>query len=564
MLDELHIANVALIRDAWFEPSSAFTVITGETGTGKTALLNALKLVVGERAEAGMVREGEQELRVEGRFFLSHHFTNQSNQDNPDNEGILITRRVGTQGRSRVTIDGQMASVSELSCGVGASVDLCGQHEHQRLLKPSEQRVLLDAWGGEEIAEPKQAYQSAFAARQQARKYKEELQQQYAASSQELDQAKFVIAQIEKVDPQPHEYETLLEEMPRYEHAEILLRDLQQAKQLLNGMVDNQSGSDVAQGSSVLDALEVLSSTLGHMSTLDATFKSSLNQVQDAYYNLEDVSHVLASYADAIEFSPEELERRENRIAQLQGLMRTYGPRMEDVFTALEKAKEQVGLVEEKDELFARAQEKLDQTEEALSRAAEKLAQARRSVLPRFLKEINQQLALLDMGSASVEGKLEDEMPEQWNMWGSQSFELLFSPGTGLRAQKLSAIASGGEISRVMLAIKVVVGNHDEAETLVFDEIDAGVGGKAAVALADVLTALSKTHQIIVVTHLPQVAAQADTHYRVYKTDEAGLETRLELLDDSQREHELARMLSGTVTQTSLRHAQELLANSVR
>lgn len=547
MLDELHITDVALIRDAWFTPSPRFTVITGETGTGKTALLNAFKLAVGERAEAGLVREGQHELRVEARFYRPQQAA----------DDVVVVRRVGAQGRSRVAIDGAMASVRDLAEGVGASVDLCGQHEHQRLLHAKEQRVLFDAWAEDFIGPAKERYYQAFLDHRDALAYLDDLRQREQQGAYELDQARFVVAQVEAVDPQEGEYEQLLAEMPRFEHGETLLRELKRAQHVIAGA---GSASDNQSHEPLLDSLEELSASLARAGEVDSRFAAMASQVKDAYFTLEDMVHTLASFEDSIDFSPEELQRRQDRIAAFQGLMRSFGPRMEDVFSAYHQAVEHLRLFEQKDEVLSQAQARLDAAEASLLHAAEALAQARHEAAPRFEAAINEQLAHLDMGSAHVICALEDMPRAQWNAWGSQTFDLLFAAGSDLQPHKLSSIASGGEISRVMLAIKVVVGSHDQAETLVFDEIDAGVGGKAAVALADVLAELAQSHQVIVVSHLPQVAAKADVHYRVYKSEQDGLETCLEELTGESREEEIARMLSGTVTPTSLSHARELLA----
>lgn len=243
MLDEMHIANVALIRDTLFQPSSGMTVITGETGSGKTALLNALKLLVGERANAGMIREGAAELAVEGRFFLEsaegdeqevpaeqsgsaqqgvsteHSGSVEQEMRVSSEDGTVVCRRVGLNGRSRVTINGSLAGVKDLAAGVGASIDLCGQHEHQQLLNAAYQRKLFDRWGASSIGPALERYQEAFDACAAAQAEVERLQKLREADSVALDRARFTAEQIAAVDPQPGEYEALLQELPFYENA---------------------------------------------------------------------------------------------------------------------------------------------------------------------------------------------------------------------------------------------------------------------------------------------------------------------------------------------------------
>ena len=540
MLDELHISNVALIRNAWFAPADSFTVITGETGSGKTALLNALKLVIGARGEASMVSEGEEELTVEGRFF---------SQDS--NEEDLVVRRINAKGRSRVTINGSMAQVKELSQGIGASVDLCGQHEHQRLMDITHQRKLLDSWGGKPVEDAYGAYQDAYMEVSRARAELKRCQEEINSGEERLEEAKFIVRRIEEVDPQVGEYEALLEELPRFEHAEALMHSAQVVHESLSGE------------RAVLESLDEVIASLESMVAIDTKLSEALQEARSSYYSLEDVLQSVSAYRASIDFSQEELEFKQERIAQFQGLMRSYGPRMEDVFECLEQNKSFLSRFTSREELLSQAQTNVSKAEKKLSQTAHALSKARHKALPSFLDAVNAQLERLEMGSAHLEGEFRDLEYEKWTKEGSQTFELLFVPAKDLKPQKLNQIASGGEMSRVMLAIKVVLGERDEVDTLVFDEIDAGVGGQTARALASVLKDLSLTHQVIVVTHLPQVAVCADKHFCVKKAeDDQGVQTTIELLEDTEREHEIARMLSGKVNEISLAHAKELLGSS--
>lgn len=539
MIDEVHISNVALIRDATFEPSPHLTVVTGETGSGKTALLNALRLLVGDRADSSLVREGEDELRVEGRFFSSQS----------DEEGDIVVRRIGAHGRSRVNINGSPSSLKELSFGIGQSVDLCGQHEHQRLIKPTNQRELFDLWGAKEIKNPLKAYRASLKTAEECASELSRLQELEKSDDIALDRARFTIDQIDAVFPEEGEYETLLEEMPRYEHAETLI------------MQSSLAHQNLADSDGVIDKLEQARMSLNKIMALDPSVKDIASQVDDAFFTLEEVSRNLANYRDSIDFSPEELEQKQERLSALQGLMRGFGPRMEDVFASYDKARTTVKEYSDRDELIAQAISKRDHAEKNLAECAQALAKARMNAFPQFAKAVNAQLERLEMGSAHIDGLFEDLPREKWTMWGSQSFEFTFAPGEGLRAQPLTTIASGGEMSRVMLALKVVLDEVDQVETLIFDEIDAGVGGQTAVAIAQVLADLAKNHQVIVVTHLAQVAVMGDTHYVVTKSDEAYPCSHVERLDKQNRVQEIARMLSGDITEVSLEHAREMIAS---
>ena len=538
MIDEVHIRDVALIHEATFVPSPAFTVVTGETGTGKTALLNALKILVGERAGASFVREGCEELQVEGRFL----------GEGCGEDGVVAARRIGAQGRSRVSVDGSLASVKELAGGLGQTVDLCGQHEHQRLLLPTYQRALLDEWGKEEISAPLEAYRACLSVANGASAELVRLQELESADAVELDRARFALEQIGKADPQEGEYEELIERMPRLENAEMLVHEAMSAQRNLTG-----SGGAVESLESALGSLE-------RIAAVDASVESVLELVREAFLSLEDVGRDLATYKDGVDFPQEELEAAQDRIAELQGLMRGFGPRMEDVLAQRAEAEAKIREYDGRDEFISQARKKRDAAESALADAARVLAEARGRVIPRFIDAVQAQMARLEMKGARLEASITDLPRGQWDAWGSQSFEFLFAAGEGLSAQRLGKIASGGEMSRVMLALKVALGECDQVDTLVFDEIDAGVGGSTARALGAVLRDLAKTHQVIAVTHLPQVAVCGDTHYLVTKSDDALPQTGLTLVSGESRTAEIARMLAGEVNETSLAHAAELLS----
>lgn len=538
MIDEVHIKDVALIHEATFAPSPALTVVTGETGTGKTALLNALKLIIGERADASLVREGSEELQVEGRFFL----------EGGEEDGLVATRRVSGQGRSRASVNGSLASLKELAQTVGQSVDLCGQHEHQRLLAPTYQRALLDEWGAETIEAPHAKYVESLKAAKAAKAELERLQQLEQAGAVELDRARFALEQIEKANPQPGEYEELLQAMPKLENAEMLANEATAAQR------------NIAGGGGALEQLEAALGSLDRIAAVDPTIEPTRQVVREAFFSLEDLGRDLANYRDQVDFPREELERAQSRASELQGLMRGFGPRMEDVLQLREESSAKIREYEGRDELIAAAQTALNEAEAALAKAAAELAKARGKVIPQFIEEVQAQLARLEMRGARLEAAVANLPREQWDSWGSQSFELMFAAGAQLKAQRLGKIASGGETSRVMLALKVVLGECDQVDTLVFDEIDAGVGGGTARALGAVLESLAKTHQVIAVTHLPQVAVYGNAHYVVSKTEGAVPETTLKRVEGKERVAEIARMLSGDTSQTSLSHAAELLA----
>lgn len=538
MIDQMHVCDVALIHDATIEPAGGLTVLTGETGTGKTALLSSIKLLVGERADASAVREGADGLCVEGRFFVR----------GGDPDGCVVRRRVSADGRGRVEIDGHMASVRELASGVGSTVDLCGQHEHQRLLAVQTHVEMLDAWAGESVAAPLAAYQEALAAAKDAAAELERIRELGRATGEKLEEAAFALRRIDEVDPQEGELQELEDALPRAEHGEALVEAASGAHALLAG----DEGACDAIGSAVR--------ALQDASRYDARLGGFAESLESALIDVEDVASELRSYADEVEFDPESLEAMHARMSQLQGLLRAFGPRMEDVLARRQEAREFVEAAGDGGEADRRARGEVQRAEALLARCADALDEARAKAAPELARRVSEQMGRLQMGSAELVVTQERLPRAEWGRRGPSHVEFLYRPGAGLTARPLRRIASGGEVSRVMLACKVALGEADGCDTLVFDEVDAGVGGATAVALAGVLADLARSHQVIVVTHLAQVAVLAQRHYLVSKSAGDVPQTSIAQIEGEDRVAEVARMLSGDASELSLAHAREMLA----
>ena len=552
MIDEIHVSNVALIRDASFSPSRGLTAITGETGAGKTALLSACKLLVGERADKTAVREGADGLSVEGRFFFDDDADVPAGIELEEGEAV-VCRRVGVDGRSRAQINGRMASAKEVAQLVAPTLDLCGQHEHQALMRPAMHLSLLDAWAKGDVDAARAAYAEAFDTARDAATELERVRSAGAASAAKLDEARFTLQRIDAVGVSDEgEYDELAARLEKAENAEALVS-------ATNGAYESLSGEGGA-----IDALEAAASALEGASAFDKALGDLARSLRESSYVLEDVSREALSYRDSIEFDCDMLEESQERMAALQGLLRTFGPRLSDVISTRDEAAELVSLVDDADERERAAIRALEAAEGELAAAAGALDKARKKAAPRFAETVSHVMSRLEMGSASLVCEVSDLPREKWTKEGPHQVEFMFRPGSGMQARPLARIASGGEVSRVMLSIKVALGEADNVDTLLFDEVDAGTGGATAVALASVLADLALTHQVIVVTHLAQVAVVADAHYVVRKSQGDVPETNLVSVEGDERTAEIARMLSGDATEASLAHAREMLQGASR
>ncbi len=431
MIDEVQVENLALIRRASLEPARGLTVLTGETGAGKTALISALKLLMGERADKSAVRDGEGALLVSGRFFemgeadgygetdaaaghsefprcselskcseaaehpesserseRSKNPKGSKSSEHPESpEELVVSRRVAADGRSRATLNGRMASVGELAAHVAPLVDLCGQHEHQQLMKPASHVRFLDAWAQESVVGVRAAYEEAYDAVEVAAAELARVRDAGAASSTKLEEARFVLSRIDAVNPQEGEYEELAAALAKAENAEALARAVDTAHQAL---ADEQGA---------LDALGAATSALDGAARYDGKLGEWAASLREAGYVLEDVARDARSYRDEVEFDPETLARQQERMSDLQGLLRAYGPRMVDV---LEKRAEAADLVSLVDDAAAReraAALALDDAEAALVQAASALDAARAQAAPKFAAAVTSQMARLEMGS---------------------------------------------------------------------------------------------------------------------------------------------------------------------
>lgn len=549
MIEELHVSNLALIERASLEFSPGLTVLTGETGTGKTALLGAIKLVIGARADASSVRDGEREAVVEALFSLDDvHARRLAERGFEVSDGqLVVRRRVGADGRSRCYLNDGLSTVGALEASAGSLVELHGQHEHQRLLAPRTHRSFLDAWGAAELDAPIAAYGEAFDAWRDATARLEEARSAARSSSERLEEARFLCSQVDAVGPLPGELDELEARLPILRDGESLALAAAEALAILR----SEGGVLELLGS----VRRALARCAGTDPRLDALYERLEGQLADA----DDLALELRSYREQVEFDPEALAAALDRIGQLDGLVRRFGPTYDEMLARWEEAQRLVSLQDDEAGTLSRLERAASEATRVLEDAARSLEEARGRCASAFSAELGERVAELAMGGASFEMQCQPLPMDQWTREASCRYELLYAPAPNVAARPLARIASGGELSRVMLALECMV-DLDEDAVLVFDEVDAGIGGATANAVADLIARLAASRQVIVVTHLAQIATRADRHLLVERGDDGGAaRTTIRPIEGEERVAEIARMLAGTADGEALAHARTLL-----
>jgi DNA repair protein RecN (Recombination protein N) len=541
MLDELTVRDYALIQEASLSFAPGCTVLTGETGAGKTALIGAIKLLIGERGDTGAVRTTAEELRVEAHFVFA------DTQADADRE-YVVSRRLRTDGRSRCTLNDQMVTVNALAQTIGPLVDLHGQHDHQALLSAAVQLNYLDHAAGSSGARALSAWQKAWDARQQAAAAASEVEIAAQASEQSLQNARFALKEIEAISPEQGEWQELEASLPILRHGEDLACASNEALALLR----NEGGA--------LEQIAQAQQLLSRQAGVDTRLDTLSAELTDLMITAEDLTTTLRVYRESVDFDPEALQQALDRMGELEGLRRRFGPSIENVFVTWQNAAEQLETVGNLVERRADAERELARTEQDLQDASVNLAKVRAQTAKTMASELTASLQDLAMEGSSLSFSITDLPRETWTRHGSAHYELLFRPAPASGLRPLAKIASGGELSRVMLAIKSLEYQASEHVTLVFDEIDAGIGGATATAVAERLKALAAKHQVIVVTHLAQIAAIASSHFVVEKqTIQGEAQTSIKEVRGDQRIAEIARMLAGSTDAAALDHARQLL-----
>ncbi len=589
MLRELQIRNLAIIESLELVFDAGLNVLTGETGAGKSILLDAVALLLGSRAESGLVRRGATRARVDGRFWLTEEVQARlfpilldEGLEGEDPSTLWLTREVRAGGRSVARVNGTMVSLALLRRVAAGLVDIHGQSEHLSLLHPASHLRLLDRFGN--LENERRALADVVRRLQAVRRELRELRLGERERMQRIDLLRFQVHEITAARPQPGEIE----------HLEAEARRLANAEQLASAAAAFLAF--VEGGEEEVGALDELGRAQREMAALirmDASLGEVAAQVDEAVYRLEDAVEAVRTYAEAIEFNPARLAQVEERLALLRRLQRKYGGDLVEVLAYAREAEAELARLEGSDERIAALEAEEAALVEEATVLAGRLAQARENAARRLAAGVEAELADLRMDGARFAVRFrrrlaDDGLPVKgvvaeaivtsegrevkasssgaqlaFDLSGVDEVLFLIAPNPGEGFGPLTQIASGGETARLMLALKTVLARADETPTLIFDEIDQGIGGRIGVVVGEKLWRLTQDgHQVLCVTHLPQLAAFGDRHFRVIKVQErTRTVTRVEVLDEAGRRRELAQML-GTETEAAFRGAEALLAEA--
>jgi DNA repair protein RecN (Recombination protein N) len=563
MLQEISIRNFAIIEDLTIRFDSGLTILSGETGAGKSIIINAVNLLLGSRASAALVRTGAESAELEGLFHCepdSNVARTMCDLGYDPEEGLLVRRIISKNDRHRIFINGRMATMQVLTTITGDLASISGQHAHQGLLKEDQHLDILDQYG--DLLPLREKYQTAYRHITPLIHEESELVRRQAIQTEQMELLRFQQDEIEAAEVKPDEDQQLEKERLRLKNSENLVQTVQQC-------VDMLYSGDGA----VVERMGHCAKELSRTAQMDDRLQATADQVDSMTYAVEDLAGQLRDYLGHIDLDAGRLEEVEARLDLLNRLKRKYGGTLAKVLDYARDARRQLDEIEHIDDTLAEVRQTLRNHHEQLARLAEELSAKRRQVAQKLARAVETELTSLKMADTRFAVELHP-LPVAFEAspylrhndcglseTGSDRGVFMIAPNVGEAIKPLAAIASGGELSRVVLALKAILAHNDAVETVVFDEVDAGIGGEVAELVGKKLADLAGRHQILCITHLPQIAKYGNHHFRIAKTVAKGrTHTAIIPLDAEDRVEELARMLGGkTITDKTRAHAREML-----
>ncbi len=557
MIRSLHIKNLATIEEVELPLQDGFTILTGETGAGKSIIIDGIRLVLGEKSSPDKIRTGKKETSVEVIFPLHHAIEDYKEFFAEQEEEMFVQRKVRAKGAGKAYVNGVLVPSRKLKEMGVKLVDIYGQNDHVFLLNLEYQLNYLDNFSGASALK-KDVSRLARELRK-ILKEKTALEEKQKEREQRLDFLQFQIKEIESAQLKTGEEEELRN-----------MRNILKNAEKIGSLVESALNISYSQEDSISSLLAQLQNTVHHLVDFDKTFKEAEDAINQFSITIQEFSDFLLKFQQKQEAAPERLEELEERLSLIEKLKRKYGRTVEEILSHLETAKQEY-------EDLSTSQEKLEDLDKEIQKIfnayksdAEKLSGIRKKNAVKLEKEVEKEISLLGMKKARFKINVETTPPnpesvESVKESGTEEVEFLISPNPGEDLRPLRKVASGGELSRVMLALKTISEETDTFKTMIFDEIDSGIGGKTAEFVAQKLRQLSRTHQVICITHLPQIASFATHHYKIdKKIDKERTFTSVKKLSFEERVTEIARLLSGTrITETTLKNAREMLGHNL-
>ena len=536
MIQHLLIQNFAIIENTEIEFEDGLNIITGETGSGKSIVIEAVSLALGARADSSFVRSGKDKAVIQLAASL-------------DGQDYVITREISATGKNLCRLNGQLVTLGEISALASRIADIHGQYDNQNLRDPRQHLALVDQYRDAEISPLRAEFDAAYAAYKESRGQLDTLLKSEKESRKQADFYRFELAEIQRVDPSPEEDEELTEQIAILQNSEKIFSAIESAY----GPLDENEFN-------VLSLMGNIQSSLESIRNFSREFAETADIFNDAYYGLQDVAARLAGIREQISFRPEELDKLISRLDQIDELKKKYGGSIGDVLAYRDRIQQELSQLENFDELRGTLEQETKQRLRALRTSAAALTGARQASAEALGQAIEAELHDLNFDSARFEIRI--SAAPAISAEGGDEAEILISTNRGEPLKPLIRVASGGEISRIMLAIKNITGTYDKIPTMIFDEIDAGISGITASIVGRTLREISSSHQIICITHLPQIAACGDANYRICKeTDANSTYTHVDRLDEEAAVDEIARLLGGEIiTETTRRSARELIS----
>lgn len=538
MINTLHIENIGIIDDLSIELGEGFNVLTGETGAGKTLIIDSLQILAGGRFSKEMIRTGEPSSFVELSLFLP----GQGFED----DTVIISRETNLSGKNICKINGRLATVSELRNFMKNVIDIHGQNDNQSILEKETHIDYVDRFAGEKLLNLHKNYEELYEKRNEI---KQELKRNYGDEKEKqrkVDLLKYQINEIDAAKLQPNEEDELNSKRKIILNSELI--------------VENIKTADFNINETALEAVNTAVRSLEKISGLDEKYNNILQDLQNVYYELEESARDISSLNEDNTFDEEERNEIEERLDLIFSLKRKYGNSIEEILEYGDKIKKELYEIENLEEYNNKLKKELKELENKMHDLAEKMYNIRTEVAKKLDNKITAELVDLEMKSASFHVNI--EKVEEFNKNGLDKIEFLIATNVGDTFKPLVKIASGGEMSRIMLGIKKVLADVDQVPVLVFDEIDTGISGVAANKVAEKLKAISKNHQVLCITHLAPIAAKGDNNFYINKQIENGkTKTKVTKLNKEEKIKEIARIATGEITEVSLKHAEHLMSH---